>query len=111
MISVEEAFQLIAQSVSRLPFETIALAQSVGRVIAADVIADVDSPPHHKSVMDGFAVRSSDIRDWPHKVSSAGDDRRRNHADAICRVGNLFQNYDGCSDAGGCRCRRDGGAI
>ena len=63
MISVEEAFQLIEQSVLRLPCETIALGKSVGRVIAADVVADVDSPPHHKSVMDGFAVQSADIRD------------------------------------------------
>ncbi len=66
MISVEEAFQLIEQRVGSLPpleSETIPLSASVGRVLRKQIISDVDSPPHNKSVMDGFAVASRDIRD------------------------------------------------
>jgi len=66
MISVEEAFELIEQRASSLPplgSETIPLSSSVGRVLAQQITSDVDSPPHNKSVMDGFAVVSSDIRD------------------------------------------------
>ena len=65
MISVEEAFELIEQRVSALPrleSETVRLSSSVGRVLARQIVSDVDSPPHDKSVMDGFAVVSSDIR-------------------------------------------------
>lgn len=65
MISVEEAFELIEQRVGSLPplaSETICLSAAVGRVLAREIVSDVDSPPHDKSVMDGFAVVSSDIR-------------------------------------------------
>ena len=61
MISIEEAFKLIDENVVRLPTEQAPLSQTVGRVLASNVKADVDSPPHDKSVMDGFAVRSADV--------------------------------------------------
>ena len=61
MITVEEAFAAVQSTVSRLPSETIPLAEAVGRVLAQDIRSDVDSPPHNKSVMDGFAVRAADI--------------------------------------------------
>ncbi len=65
MISVEEAFELIEQHVREIgPLDStkVAVQDSVGRVLATEIVADVDSPPHHKSVMDGFAVNSADIR-------------------------------------------------
>lgn len=37
--------------------------ESVGRVLAEPIYAVVDSPPFDRSVMDGFAVRSSDLAD------------------------------------------------
>ncbi|QEG21218.1 molybdopterin molybdotransferase MoeA [Mariniblastus fucicola] len=61
MVSVEEALRLISQNVSALSIETVALEKAVGRVLAAEILADRDSPPWRKSMMDGFAVRSSDI--------------------------------------------------
>ena len=30
-------------------------------MLAEDVISDIDSPPHDKSLVDGFAVRSADV--------------------------------------------------
>jgi molybdopterin molybdotransferase len=41
--------------------ETVALADSHGRVLAADAAADRDYPQFNRSVRDGFAVRASDI--------------------------------------------------
>ena len=61
MISIEEAFELIDANVAALGTETVALADAVGRVLAQPIIADVNSPPHTKSVMDGYAVMSADI--------------------------------------------------
>ncbi|HEX4556726.1 MAG TPA: molybdopterin biosynthesis protein [Xanthobacteraceae bacterium] len=40
--------------------ETVALAQSLGRVLAADVVAPIDVPPFDRSGVDGFAVRAAD---------------------------------------------------
>lgn len=61
MVSVAEAFKLVAAHVLALPTETVSLGESVGRVLAQEITADRDSPPWRKSMMDGFAVRSEDI--------------------------------------------------
>ena len=39
--------------------ETVALAESLGRVLAEDVYSDVDIPDFNRSTMDGFAVRAT----------------------------------------------------
>lgn len=61
MISVEEAIDAIREHARKLGHEFVALADAVGRTLAEAVLADVDSPPHDKSVMDGFAIRSVDF--------------------------------------------------
>lgn len=61
MISISEAFQRIQSHIEPLETEYINLIDSPGRVLAREVISDVDSPPHDKSIMDGFAVRSDDV--------------------------------------------------
>ena len=43
-----------------LPSEIIALADALGRVLAADVIAPLDVPAFDRSNVDGFAVRAED---------------------------------------------------
>lgn len=61
MISIDEAYERLQQNIDPLPAESIRLDESVGRVLSGDVNADVHSPPHDKSVMDGYAIRSADI--------------------------------------------------
>jgi molybdopterin molybdotransferase len=34
---------------------------ALGLVLAEDVVSDIDSPPHDKAMMDGYAVRSADL--------------------------------------------------
>lgn len=58
--SVDEAYSRINGTVAGLGMETVPLAGSVGRRLAAGLQADRDSPPFRKSVMDGFAVRASE---------------------------------------------------
>jgi putative molybdopterin biosynthesis protein len=43
-----------------LPGETVPLAAALSRVIAADVIAPIDTPPFDRANVDGFAVRAAD---------------------------------------------------
>lgn len=63
MISIEEAIKKIAANVRPLPSVETPLAEMVGRILNQNVVADLDSPPHDKSMMDGFAVRSTDINE------------------------------------------------
>jgi len=43
-----------------LPAEAVPLADARGRVLAAEVTATEDIPPHPRSTMDGFAVRAEE---------------------------------------------------
>ena len=61
MLSVAEALDLILKTAIVLPAESVKAADAVGRVLAADVVSDVDSPPYDKSMMDGYAVRVADF--------------------------------------------------
>ncbi len=60
MIEISAALELIARHVRPLAAESIPLERAVGRVLAAAIASEVDSPPHDKSLMDGFAVRAAD---------------------------------------------------
>src|SRR5207302_9620981 len=59
-LSVEEAQARALQIVRRVGAERIAVRQSLGRVLAEEIAAPGDVPPHDDSAMDGFAVRSSE---------------------------------------------------
>lgn len=61
MIPIDQALNLIQQTIQPADRETVSLGDATGRVLAEPVTTDIDSPPHHKSVMDGFAVKASDI--------------------------------------------------
>jgi putative molybdopterin biosynthesis protein len=62
VVSVVEACRRFHQHLDLAPLgpETVALAQSLGRVLAADVVAPIDVPPFDRSGVDGFAVRAAD---------------------------------------------------
>lgn len=46
--------------------ETVPLLQAYGRVLAADLSAQLDVPPHDNSAMDGYALHLADLkRDQP----------------------------------------------
>lgn len=61
MRGVSEALELVlAEAAGGMnPRETPA-AKALGAVLAEDIASDIDSPPHDKSVVDGFAVRAAD---------------------------------------------------
>ncbi len=60
MITLDEALTLIRQHAEPLPPERAALADSLGLVLAEDVTSDVDTPPHDKAMVDGYAVIAAD---------------------------------------------------
>lgn len=72
MISVREALETALRQTKRLPMESIPLLESAGRVLAEDVVTDVDMPPFPRSSMDGYALRSEDARRAPVKLEVAG---------------------------------------
>ncbi|MBN2071917.1 MAG: molybdopterin molybdotransferase MoeA [Candidatus Krumholzibacteriota bacterium] len=62
MISYEEALKIVIGAADLTGNETVPLIESAGRVLAGDIRSDIDMPPFNKSAMDGFAVRTEDLR-------------------------------------------------
>jgi molybdopterin molybdotransferase len=65
MLTVDEALAEIAKAVSPLPAVRVSLLDALECVIAEPVVADIDSPPFDKSLMDGYAVIASDFAAGP----------------------------------------------
>jgi molybdopterin molybdotransferase len=61
MISIEEALALIAPHARPLPSVALPVAAALDRILAEEVKSDVDSPPHDKSIVDGYAIRAADF--------------------------------------------------
>ncbi len=62
LLSLEDArAQVLAAIPAALPAEMVALSDSLGRVLAADVAAATDLPPWDNSAMDGYAIRARDV--------------------------------------------------
>ena len=64
-IPFEEAHRIVVASARATPPETVALADALGRTLAADVASADDLPPFDTSAMDGFAVRAGDLGALP----------------------------------------------
>ncbi len=60
MISIEEAKKLVWENTPVLGKEKINIIDSLGRVLAEDIISDFDLPQFDRSAMDGFAIISED---------------------------------------------------
>ncbi|HUF12823.1 MAG TPA: gephyrin-like molybdotransferase Glp [Longimicrobiales bacterium] len=61
-LGVPEALEAILAAVAPTDVEMVALSDAALRVIAGDVRAPMAHPPWSNSAMDGFAVRSVDVR-------------------------------------------------
>ncbi|MBI3286022.1 MAG: molybdopterin molybdotransferase MoeA [Burkholderiales bacterium] len=61
-LPVARAQAIIEQFITPLhAVEQLALRQSLGRVLAADIRSGIDVPAHDNSAMDGYALRGSDL--------------------------------------------------
>jgi molybdopterin molybdotransferase len=61
MIRFEEALDIVLGRAQQTGRETISFLSSTGRVLAEDIVSDVDMPPFNKAAVDGFACRMADI--------------------------------------------------
>jgi molybdenum cofactor synthesis domain-containing protein len=73
MISVAEAVRIVVEKAEPVESERVPLEESAGRVLAEDVFADSDLPPFDRAQMDGYAVRSEDVREVPARLRVVGE--------------------------------------
>jgi len=55
LIHPDKALALVLEAAPEPRFETVALADALGRVLARELASTIDHPPFDKSAMDGFA--------------------------------------------------------
>lgn len=61
LMPFDDVMDMILGSARLLGSEEVDLADAAGRVLAADIVSDIDMPPFDKSAMDGFACRRADL--------------------------------------------------
>jgi len=73
VISASEALKIILDSIRPLETITAGLEQSSGSILGEEIVAPGDIPPFDNAAMDGFAVRSEDIRKVPVSLTVVGE--------------------------------------
>src|SRR4029077_9638829 len=62
LLSVDAALALVAERVTPVVGEEIVpLAEAAGRILASDLVAGMDVPPHANSAVDGYAILHADL--------------------------------------------------
>lgn len=76
--------------------EHLPLLQSLDRVLAADIIATLNVPPHDNSAMDGYALRSGDLPDiGSRELQVAGSSFAGHPFQGICNSGECVRIMTG----------------
>lgn len=97
MLEFELARQRILEQVTPLPPELIPVADTDGRVLAEDVVSNVDLPPFDYSAMDGYAVRCGDfVGAGPWQLPVVGE-QRAGAGDARLAVGSVCRIFTGAA--------------
>jgi molybdopterin molybdotransferase len=73
MISFDEALAVIASAAKPLGTEIVPVASAAGRILAAPVVAGIDSPRTDVSAMDGYAVPGADLASLPCALNVVGE--------------------------------------
>jgi molybdopterin molybdotransferase len=60
MLEIDNALSLVLEHCSPLAPATMALDNALGLVLAETITSDIDSPPHDKSIVDGYAIVAED---------------------------------------------------
>ena len=101
MISFDEAVAIIASAAEPLGSEPVPLAEAAGRMLAAPVVAVIDSPRANVSAMDGYAVRGADLAEFPLRLSVIGQSLPGLGSDKIVSPGTCVRIFTGAPLPGG----------
>jgi molybdopterin molybdotransferase len=62
MITFEEAYRIVMESVFKTGTETISFIDSAGRILAEDIASDMEMPPFNRSAVDGYACKKTNLK-------------------------------------------------
>ena len=64
LLSPEEALKIVEErirSMRKPEMEVVKISDALGRILAEDIYAKVDSPPFDRAIVDGYAVKAEDV--------------------------------------------------
>jgi molybdopterin molybdotransferase len=61
MLEIDEALRLVLEQARPLAPVELPAVEALGCVLAEAIAGDIDSPPHDKSIVDGYAVTAADL--------------------------------------------------
>ncbi len=93
MLPVEEALARILALVREMPRERKPIGEAVGQVLAEDVVAPFDIPPHDNTAMDGYAVQAADT------VGASEESPVRLRVSGELAAGYLYEGAVGAGEA------------
>ena len=99
LLSVDEARARMLAEIAVLPAEPVAIADSIGRVLAEDVAAVRDQPPFPASAMDGWAVRAADT---PGRLRIVGESAAGHGYEGRVGAGEAVRIFTGAAVPTGC---------
>lgn len=118
MITVEEAFHRIVETATPLTTEKVPLSECSGRVLAAPLVARRTQPGSDMSAMDGYAVRSADLKGSAVTLTVVGESTAGTPFAGTCAAGHAVRIFTGATVPEGCDqvvvqedCERDGDTI
>jgi molybdopterin molybdotransferase len=97
MLAPDAAWKIVLDSVQLLESVRSPLMEAFGFCLAEPVRADRDIPPTDRSAMDGYAVRSEDLRSAPCALKLAGEIPAGSPAKLRVRPGCCIRIYTGAS--------------
>lgn len=108
-VTVEKAVELILRCTAPIVrTEEVPLFEVSGRVIAQDMISQIDNPPFDRSPIDGYACRSADIRgaskDTPVLLSVIGEVDAGQYMESVVQSGQAVRIMTGAPVPKGCDC-------
>jgi len=115
LLPVDEARSRMLAEVAALPAQTVAIQDSIGRVLAEEVSAMRDQPPFAASAMDGWAVRGADT---PGTLRIVGESAAGHGYEGKVGAGEAVRIFTGAAMPQGCDAiviqedaRRDGAMV
>src|SRR3989304_202176 len=96
MITVKQAKDLLIKNINLLEPISKNLLEAVGYVMEEDIFSPIDLPPFTCSAMDGYAIRSSDVRGkLPIKLKIKGEIKAGDFKNITVGEGYAFKIFTG----------------
>jgi molybdopterin molybdotransferase len=73
MITVDQALSIVLGQIRPLGSESVPIQEAYRRILAEGVRADMDLPPFDRARMDGYALRSTDVKTAPVRLRVIGE--------------------------------------